>query len=107
MEVVLSEIQFPNNFYNIRDGQNVIIKQYLSSSRDDLNYLYNNVEGEVNKEDIKKIKRTAWKQDYVHQEPMEVLSSIYDNIEQIFSQFRNTVSKNIRIIDYSYILTTL
>ena len=47
----------------------------------------------MNKEDIKKIKRTAWKQDYVHQEPIEVLSSIYDNIEQIFSQFRNTVSK--------------
>ena len=43
-EVAISEIQFPNNFYTIRDRCNRIIKQYLSSSRDDLNYLYTNVE---------------------------------------------------------------
>ena len=40
-EVALSEIQFPNNFYIIRDGHNVIIEEYLSPSRDDLNYLCN------------------------------------------------------------------
>ena len=53
-EVALSEIQFPNNFYTIRDRRNRIIKQYLSSSRDDLNYLYN-VEAEGNKEKLEKI----------------------------------------------------
>ena len=53
MEVVLSEIQFPKNFYNVRDERNVIIKQYLSPSRDDLNYLYNNEDREGNKEELK------------------------------------------------------
>ena len=101
-EVALSQIQFPNNFYTIRNGRNVIIKQYLSPSRDDLNYLYNNVEGEENKEELKKITNTAWKQDYVYQESIEVLPGIYDNIEQILSQLRNTEVKNIRNIDYSY-----
>ena len=60
-EVALSEIQFPNNFYTIRDGRNVIIKQYLSPGRDDLNYLYNNVEGEGNKEELKKDKKHCLK----------------------------------------------
>ena len=55
-EVALSEIQFPNNFYTIRDRRNRIIKQYFSSSRDDLNYLYTNVEAEGNKEKLEKIR---------------------------------------------------
>ena len=101
-EAALSEIQFPNNFYTIRDGRNIIIKQYLSPSRDDLNYLYNNVEGEGNKEELEKIRNTAWKQDYAYQESIEVLPGIYDNIEQILSQLRNTEFKNIRGFDYSY-----
>ena len=67
-EVALSEIQFPNNFSTIGDGRNRIIKQYLSPSRDDLNYLYNNVEGKGNKEKLEKIRNAAWKQDYVYQE---------------------------------------
>ena len=67
-EATLSEIQFPNNFYTIRDGRNRIIKQYFSPSRDDLNNLYNNVEGKGNKEELEKIRNAAWKQDYVYQE---------------------------------------
>ena len=53
-EVALSKIQFPNNFYTIRDGRNRTINQYLSPSRNDLNYLYNNVEGKGNKEELEK-----------------------------------------------------
>ena len=96
-EVALSEFLFPNNFYTIRDGRNVIIKQCLSPSRDDLKYLCNNVEGEDNKEELKKIRNTAWKQDYVCQESIEILPGIYDNIEQILSQFRNAEGKNAKI----------
>ena len=96
-EVALSEFLFPNNFYTIRDGRNVIIKQCLSPSRDDLKYLCNNVEGEDNKEELKKIRNTAWKQDYVCQESIEILPGIYDNIEQILSQFRNAEVKNAKI----------
>ena len=96
-EVALSEFLFPNNFYTIRDGRNVIIKQCLSPSRDDLKYLCNNVEGEDNKEELKKIRITAWKQDYVCQESIEILPGIYDNIEQILSQFRNAEGKNAKI----------
>ena len=36
------------------------------------------------------------------QESIEVLPSIYDNIEQSLSQLRNIERKNIRGIDYSY-----
>ena len=96
-EVALSEFLFPNKFYTIRDGRNVIIKQCLSPSRDDLKYLCNNVEGEDNKEELKKIRNTAWKQDYVCQESIEILPGIYDNIEQILSQFRNAEGKNAKI----------
>ena len=96
-EVALSEFLFPNNFYTIRDGRNVIIKQCLSPSRDDLKYLCNNVEGEDNKEELKKIRNTAWKHDYVCQESIEILPGIYDNIEQILSQFRNAEGKNAKI----------
>ena len=96
-EVALSEFLFPNNFYTIRDGRNVIIKQCLSPSRDDLKYLCNNAEGEDNKEELKKIRNTAWKQDYVCQESIEILPGIYDNIEQILSQFRNAEGKNAKI----------
>ena len=96
-EVALSEFLFPNNFYTIRDGRNVIIKQCLSPSRDDLKYLCNNIEGEDNKEELKKIRNTAWKQDYVCQESIEILPGIYDNIEQILSQFRNAEGKNAKI----------
>ena len=101
-EVALSEIQFPNNFSTIGDGRNRIIKQYLSSSRDDLNYLYNNVEGKGNKEKLDKIENATWKQDYVYQVSIGVLPGIYDDIEQILSQLRNAELKNIRNIDYSY-----
>ena len=78
-EVAVSEIQFPIYF--------VIIKQYLSLSRDDLNYLYSNVKGE--NEELKKIRNTAWKQDYVYQESIEILPSIFENTEQILSQLWN------------------
>ena len=101
-EVALSEIQLPNNFYTIRDGRSRIIKQYLSPSRDDLNYLNNNVEGKWNKEELEKIRNAAWKQDYVCQESIEVLPGIYDNTEQILSQIRNAELKNIWGIDYYY-----
>ena len=101
-EVALSKIQFPNNFYTIRDGRNRIINQYLSPSTNDLNYLYNNVEDKGNKEELEKTRNAAWKQDYVYQESIEVLPGIYDNTEQILSQLRNTERKNIRNIDYSY-----
>ena len=101
-EVALSEIQFPNNFYTIRDGRSRITKQYLSPSRDDLNYLNNNVEGKWNKEELEKIRNAAWKQDYVCQESIEVLPGIYDNTEQILSQIRNGELKNIWGIDYYY-----
>ena len=86
-EVALSEFLFPNKFYTIRDGRNVIIKQCLSPSRDDLKYLCNNVEGEDNKEELKNIRNTAWMQDYVCQESIEILPGIYDNIEQICPNF--------------------
>ena len=79
-EVALSKIQFPNNFHTIRDGRNRTINQYLSPSRNDLNYLYNNVEGKGNKEELEKTRNAAWKQDYVYQESIEVLPGIYDNI---------------------------
>ena len=101
-EVALSEIQFPNNFSTIGDGRNRIIKQYLSPSRDDLNYLYNNVEGKGNKEKLDKIENATWKQDYVYQVSIGVLPGIYDDIEQILSQLRNAELKNIRNIDYYY-----
>ena len=101
-EATLSEIHFPNDFYTIRDGRNIVIKQYLSPSRDDLNYLYNKVEGKGNKKELQKIRKTAWKQDYVYQESIEVLPGMHDHIEHILSQLRNTERKNIRGIDYSY-----
>ena len=101
-EIALSAIQFPNNFYTIRDGRNRIIKQYLCTSRDYLNYLYNNVEGKGNKKELEKIRNAAWKQDYVYQESIEVLPGIYDNTGQILSQLRNAELKNIRGIDCSY-----
>ena len=101
-EVALSKIQFPNNFYTIRDGRNRTINQYLSPSRNDLNYLYNNVEGKGNKEELEKTRNAAWKQDYVYQESIEVLPGIYDNTGQILSQLRNAELKNIRGIDCSY-----
>ena len=100
-EVALSKIQFPNNFFTIRDGHNVIIKQYLFPSRDDLNYLYNNVEGEGNKEERKKTRNTAWKQDYVYQESKSfclVLMIVLNRLPQLQSE----EGKNIRSIDYSY-----
>ena len=84
-EVAISEIQFPNHFYTIRDGWNIFIKQYLSLSRDELNYqyLYNNIEGYVNKRELKKMRNTAWNQDCVYQESIKVLPGIYDNIKQV------------------------
>ena len=64
-EIALSDIQFPTNFYTILEGRNIINKQYLSPSRDELNKLYNNVEDEGNKEELKKIRNTAWRQDFI------------------------------------------
>ena len=82
----MSEIQFPNNVYNIRNGYNKIIKQDL----------YNNIEGE-----LEKIRNAAWKYGYVYQESIEVFFGIYNNIEQVLYQHRNKEHKNIRNIDYS------
>ena len=65
MEAALSDIQFPTNLYTILEGRNIINKQYLSPSRDELNKLYNNVEGEGNKEELEKIRNTAWRQDFI------------------------------------------
>ena len=72
LKVALSEIQFSNNFYTNRGGRNRIMKQYLSPNRDDLNYLYNNVEEERSKEELEKIKNTARKQDYVYHKSIQI-----------------------------------
>ena len=85
-----------------RDRRKRIIKQYLSPSRHDLNYLYNNVEGKRNKEKLEKIENATCKQDYVYQVSTEVLPGMYDDTEQILSQLRNAELKNIKNIDYSY-----
>ena len=85
-ENALSEIQFPNSFYTIRYERNIIIKQYLSTSRDELSSLCSNEEDEGNKEQLEKIRNAVWKQDYIYQVPIEVLPGIYDNIEQILFQ---------------------
>ena len=65
MEAALSDIQFPTNLYTILEGRNIINKQYLSLSRDELSNQYNNVEGEGNKEELEKIRNTAWRQDFI------------------------------------------
>ena len=39
-EVGLSEIQFPHLWYNIREGKNIIEKEILNLTVDELNYLY-------------------------------------------------------------------
>ena len=103
-EVALSEIQFPNNFYTIRDGRNRIIKQYLCPSRVDLNHLYNKVEGEGSKEELEKIRNATWKQDYVYQESIEVLPGIYDNMNRFCLNFG---IQNVKISEALTILTTL
>ena len=103
-EVALSEIQFPNNFYTIRDGRNRIIKQYLCPSRVDLNYLYNKVEGEGSKEELENIRNATWKQDYVYQESIEVLPGIYDNMNRFCLNFG---IQNVKISEALTILTIL
>ena len=84
--VALLEVQFPNNFYTIREGHNIVIKQYISPSTDEPNSVYNNTETNIKKEELGKIKSTALEQDYVYQESMEVLPHIYGSIEQVLSQ---------------------
>ena len=81
-EVALSEIQFPNNFYTIWEGYNTIIKLCISPSTEELNNLHSNIESEKQKQEVEKMEDTALPRDYLYQELIEVVPSVYDNMEQ-------------------------
>ena len=55
-EAALSEIQFPDIIYNIQQGYNTMIKQYISLSTDELNNIHKSTESEMQKEELEKIK---------------------------------------------------
>ena len=101
-DIALSEVQFPNNFYTIREGHNTVIKEYISPSTDELNSIYNNTESNIKKEELANIKITVLEQDYVYREIIEVLPDIYGSIEQILSQLRNNEIRSVKSIDYIY-----
>lgn len=56
-EAALSEIQFPNIIYNIQQGYNTMIKQYISLSTDELSNIHKNTESEMQKEELEKRKK--------------------------------------------------
>ena len=103
-EVALPEVQPPNNFYTIREGNYTKIKQYISPSTDELNSNYNNTESNIKKEEVAKIKNTALEQGYVYRESIEVLPGIYGSIEQILSQLE---IMRLEVLNPSIMSTTL
>ena len=106
-EVGLSEIQFPHLWYNIREGKNIIEKQILNLTVDELNYIYPIEKGkDIAAETAKRRKLMSEKSDEIvvaFRKKIIVPPGYYSNIEKLLEMLHRLEHEDdIRPTEFKY-----
>ena len=105
-EVALSEIQFPHSWYNIREGNNMITKEIIQPSIEELNVLFPVSDERDFKEENEKRKDVMKEQPsgstISYRTELIIPPGHYVNVQQIIKKLEEADNSKIRPIQFLY-----